>query len=47
MQSHAPQILGFKFQYYKRLELNSPVPSGLYKLSALLVKEDFINLESM
>ena len=47
MQSHAPQILGFKFQYYQRLELNCPVPSGLYKLSALLVKEDFINLESM
>ncbi|KAF2559027.1 hypothetical protein F2Q68_00014245 [Brassica cretica] len=46
-KSHAPQILGFKFQYYQRLELNSPVPSGLYKLSALLVKEDFINLESM
>ncbi|KAH0878593.1 hypothetical protein HID58_065987 [Brassica napus] len=46
-KSHAPQILGFKFQYYQRLELNCPVPSGLYKLSALLVKEDFINLESM
>lgn len=47
MQSHASQILGFKFQYYQRLEVNSPVPSGLYKLTALLVKEEFINLESM
>lgn len=47
MQSHASQILGFKFQYYQRLEVNSPVPSGLYKLTALLVKKDFINLESM
>ncbi|KAF8097255.1 hypothetical protein N665_0292s0034 [Sinapis alba] len=46
-KSHASQILGFKFQYYQRLEVNSPVPSGLYKLTALLVKEDFINLESI
>ncbi|KAL0698843.1 hypothetical protein Bca4012_054965 [Brassica carinata] len=45
--SHASQILGFKFQYYQRLEVNSPVPSGLYKLTALLVKKDFINLESI
>ncbi|CAH2033971.1 unnamed protein product [Thlaspi arvense] len=46
-KSHASQILGFKFQYYQRLEVNSPVPSGLYKLTALLVKEEFINLESI
>ncbi|CAH8349699.1 unnamed protein product [Eruca vesicaria subsp. sativa] len=46
-KSHASQILGFKFQYYQRLEVNSPVPSGLYKLTALLVKEKFINLESI
>jgi THO complex subunit 2 len=46
-KSHASQILGFKFQYYQRLEVNSPVPVGLYKLTALLVKEEFINLESI
>lgn len=47
LQSHASQVLGFKFQYYQRLEVNSPVPFGLYKLTALLVKEDFIDLDSM
>ncbi|XP_021832088.1 THO complex subunit 2 isoform X1 [Prunus avium] len=46
-KSHASQILGFKFQYYQRLEVNSPVPFGLYKLTALLVKEDFIDLDSI
>ncbi|XP_009109857.1 THO complex subunit 2 [Brassica rapa] len=46
-KSHASQILGFKFQYYQRLEVNSPVPSGLYKLTALLVKKNFISLESI
>ena len=47
LQSHAAQILGFKFQYYQRMEVNSPVPFGLYKLTALLVKEEFIDLDSM
>uniref|UniRef100_A0A6N2KZT1 THO complex subunit 2 n=1 Tax=Salix viminalis TaxID=40686 RepID=A0A6N2KZT1_SALVM len=46
-KSHASQILGFKFQYYQRMELNSPVPFGLYKLTALLVKEEFIDLDSI
>ncbi|KAM1011881.1 hypothetical protein ACFX2C_047172 [Malus domestica] len=46
-KSHASQVLGFKFQYYQRLEVNSPVPFGLYKLTALLVKEDFIDLDSI
>ncbi|CAB4273699.1 unnamed protein product [Prunus armeniaca] len=46
-KSHASQILGFKFQYYQRLEVYSPVPFGLYKLTALLVKEDFIDLDSI
>ncbi|EEF34845.1 tho2 protein, putative [Ricinus communis] len=46
-KSHASQILGFKFQYYQRLEVNSPVPFGLYKLTALLVKEEFIDLDSI
>ncbi|KAK6921550.1 THO complex, subunitTHOC2, C-terminal, partial [Dillenia turbinata] len=46
-KSHASQILGFKFQYYQRLEVNTPVPFGLYKLTALLVKKDFIDLDSI
>ncbi|KAI4313667.1 hypothetical protein L6164_026626 [Bauhinia variegata] len=46
-KSHASQILGFKFQYYQRMEVNSPVPFGLYKLTALLVKQEFINLDSI
>ncbi|XP_062113290.1 THO complex subunit 2 isoform X2 [Humulus lupulus] len=46
-KSHAAQILGFKFLYYQRMEVNSPVPFGLYKLTALLVKEDFIDLDSI
>lgn len=46
-KSHASQILGFKFQYYQRMEVNSPVPFGLYKLTALLVKEEFIDLNSI
>lgn len=47
LQSHASQILGFKFQYYQRMEVNRHVPLGLYQLTALLVKEDFIDLDSM
>ncbi|KAG6707895.1 hypothetical protein I3842_06G055000 [Carya illinoinensis] len=46
-KSHASQILGFKFQYYQRMEVNDPVPFGLYKLTALLVKEEFIELDSI
>ncbi|KAM7255281.1 hypothetical protein ACFE04_020522 [Oxalis oulophora] len=46
-KSHASQILGFKFQYYQRMEVNSPIPFGLYKLTALLVKEEFIDLYSI
>lgn len=29
------------------MEVNSAVPFGLYKLTALLVKEEFIDLDSM
>ena len=47
LQSHASQILGFKYQYYQRMEVNNPVPPGLYCMTALLVKEDFIDLDSM
>ncbi|WMV54638.1 hypothetical protein MTR67_048023 [Solanum verrucosum] len=45
--SHASQILGFKFQYYQCLEVNDPVPSELYQLTALLVKRDFIYVDSI
>ncbi|KAG0493290.1 hypothetical protein HPP92_004284 [Vanilla planifolia] len=46
-KSHAAQILGFKFQYYQRMEVKAPVPSGLYRLAALLVKSEFIDLDSI
>ncbi|KAK3040726.1 hypothetical protein RJ639_028016 [Escallonia herrerae] len=46
-KSHASEILGFKFQYYQRMEINNTVPYGLYQLTALLVKEDFIDLDSI
>ncbi|KAL5763048.1 hypothetical protein ACOSP7_019312 [Xanthoceras sorbifolium] len=46
-KSHASQILGCKFQYYQRMEVDSPVPFGLYNLTALLVKEEFIDLDSI
>ncbi|CAM9002540.1 unnamed protein product [Rhodiola kirilowii] len=46
-KSHAAQILGFKFQYYQRMDVSSTVPFGLYQLTALLVKEDFIDLDSI
>ncbi|GAB2226287.1 hypothetical protein Drorol1_Dr00022088 [Drosera rotundifolia] len=44
---HASQVLGFKFQYYQSLDVDAPVPYGLYKLAALLIKEDFIDLDSI
>ncbi|KAF7145528.1 hypothetical protein RHSIM_Rhsim04G0143600 [Rhododendron simsii] len=47
LQSHASQILGFKFQYYQHMEVNRHASLGLYQLTALLVKEDFIDLDSM
>ncbi|KAK2995185.1 hypothetical protein RJ640_005775 [Escallonia rubra] len=46
-KSHASEILGFKFQYYQRMEINNTVPYGLYQLTALLVKEDFIDLDTI
>ncbi|KAK7320119.1 hypothetical protein RJT34_04853 [Clitoria ternatea] len=46
-KSHASQILGFKFQYYQRMEVSSPVPFGLFRLTALLVKQEFIDLDSI
>ncbi|XP_017222292.2 THO complex subunit 2 [Daucus carota subsp. sativus] len=46
-KSHASQILGCKFQYYQRMEVSSAVPFGLYQLTALLVKKDFIDLDGI
>lgn len=46
-KSHAAQILGFKFQYYQRLDVNSLVPSGLFRTAALLVKSGFIDLDNV
>ncbi|MQL84844.1 hypothetical protein Taro_017355 [Colocasia esculenta] len=46
-KSHASQILGFKFQYYQRMEVNNVVPFGLYRLTALLIKAELIDLDSM
>ncbi|KAL6613932.1 hypothetical protein ACP70R_036202 [Stipagrostis hirtigluma subsp. patula] len=46
-KSHAAQILGFKFEYYQRLDVNSSVPSGLFRTAALLVKSGFIDLDNV
>ncbi|KAG8054208.1 hypothetical protein GUJ93_ZPchr0001g32682 [Zizania palustris] len=46
-KSHAAQILGFKFQYYQRLDVNSTVPPGLFRITALLVKSGLIDLDSV
>ncbi|RZC63684.1 hypothetical protein C5167_025452 [Papaver somniferum] len=46
-KSHASQILGFRFQYYQRMDVMSTVPSGLYQLAAALVKADLIDLDSI
>lgn len=46
-KSHAAQILGFKFQYYQRMDVDTPVPSSLYRLTALLVKAKFVDLDNI
>ncbi|KAL6577483.1 THO complex subunit 2 [Orobanche minor] len=46
-KSHASHILGFKFLYFQRIEINTPVPTGLYELTALLVKKEFIDVDSI
>ncbi|CAA0814725.1 THO complex subunit 2 [Striga hermonthica] len=46
-KSHASHILGFKFQYFQRVEINTPVPTRLYQLTALLVKKKFIEVDSI
>ncbi|KAJ4972997.1 hypothetical protein NE237_006171 [Protea cynaroides] len=44
---HASQVLGLKFQFYQRMDVNHPVPFGLYRLAAMLGKEEFIDLDCM
>lgn len=46
-QSHTTHILGFKFQFYQRPDVEDPVPSGLFRLSAALIKANCIDLDSM
>ncbi|KAL3635917.1 THO complex subunit 2 [Castilleja foliolosa] len=46
-KSHASQVLGFKFQYFQRIDISTPVPTGLYQLTALLVKKEFIDVDSI
>ncbi|KAJ7559201.1 hypothetical protein O6H91_04G074300 [Diphasiastrum complanatum] len=46
-KSHISHILGFKFQYYQRFEVEDPVPIALYRLAATLIKADFIELDSI
>uniref|UniRef100_M8C3P4 THO complex subunit 2 n=1 Tax=Aegilops tauschii TaxID=37682 RepID=M8C3P4_AEGTA len=46
-KSHAAKILGFKFQYYQQLDVNIPVPSGLFRIAALLVKSGLIDLDNL
>ncbi|KAL3652904.1 hypothetical protein CASFOL_002585 [Castilleja foliolosa] len=44
-KSHASQVLGFKFQYFQRIDINTPIPTGLYQLTALLVKKNFVDID--
>jgi THO complex subunit 2 len=46
-KSHTTHILGFKFQFYQRSEVEDPVPTGLYRLAATLIKANYIDLDSM
>ncbi|CAI9096818.1 OLC1v1033039C1 [Oldenlandia corymbosa var. corymbosa] len=46
-KSHASQILGFKFQYYQRMEITHSTPEGLFHLTALLIKQDLIDIDSI
>lgn len=46
-QTHTTHILGFKFQYYQRPDVEVPAPSSLYRLAAALVKANCIDLDSM
>jgi len=46
-QTHTTHILGFKFQFYQRLDVEDPAPGFLYRLAASLIKANCIDLDSM
>ena len=43
----AAQLLGFKFRYYQKGEVNEPTPENLLVLSALLIKIGFVDLADL
>jgi len=43
----AAQLLGFKFRYYQKDEVDHPTPENLLMLSALLIKIGFIDLADL
>ncbi|KAH7352984.1 hypothetical protein KP509_19G073400 [Ceratopteris richardii] len=46
-KSHTSHILGFKFQYYQRQDIEENAPGGLYVLAATLIKANFLDLDSV
>ncbi|KAG0583882.1 hypothetical protein KC19_3G168800 [Ceratodon purpureus] len=46
-KTHTTHILGFKFQFYQRPDVEDPAPSGLYRLAASLIKANCIDLDSI
>eukprot|EP00850_Spirogloea_muscicola_P022111 SM000277S10346 [mRNA] locus=s277:6832:17596:- [translate_table: standard] len=46
-KSHVPHILGFKFQFYQRDEVEEAVPQSLFVLAANLVKASFVSLDDV
>ncbi|XP_024388621.1 THO complex subunit 2 isoform X2 [Physcomitrium patens] len=46
-KTHTTHILGFKFQFYQRPDVEDPAPDGLYRLAAALVKANCIELDSI
>ncbi|KAG0595558.1 hypothetical protein M758_UG176800 [Ceratodon purpureus] len=47
VQTQTTHILGFKFQFYQRSDVEDPAPSGLYRLAASLIKANCIDLDSI
>jgi len=41
------QLLGFKFQYFQRAEVTEKTPPSLFKLAAVLLKGEFVQLEQL
>lgn len=46
-KTHTTHILGFKFQFYQRPDVEDPAPSFLYRLAASLIKANCIDLDSI